>query len=140
MGADEIAVIRPALLELEAALAGPAMPGTGPLCASFAVEPSSTPWVEVVLGATDTLNISYPFAAPPLPLDRLRHLSPPAPSDLDVAAHKPGVYATFSFSRPPAMELARFIDAIFVELLGCSGDEYPLTVSLFHLPPQEVSP
>lgn len=140
MGADEVAVIRPALLELEAALAEPPKPDTGPLCASFDVEPDSIPWLQVVLGAPDTLNLHYPFSDPPPLLERLRQLSRPAPPDLRLVARERGVYATVSFTRPSPMELARFIDAIFIELLGCTADEYPLTVTLSHLPKEEGRP
>ncbi len=138
MGADEVAAIRPALLELEAALAELREPGSGPLCASFEVEPPSGPWVQVVFGSPDTLNLWCPPAA--APHDRLTRLSRPAPPDLALVAHEPGSYATFSFARPAPMELARFIDAVFVEFLGCSSKGYPVTVSLLRLPDEDVTP
>lgn len=131
MGADEVAVIRPALLELEAALAGPEDAKTGPLCATFEVEPDCDRWIQVVLGAPDTLNIYYPF--PEHPLERLHCVRKPWPAGLNLTGYEAGTFATFSFDRQAAIELARFLDAVFVDLLQCREDEYPRTVKLFHL-------
>jgi hypothetical protein len=131
MGADEVAVIRPALLELEAALTEP-VGDSGPLCASFEVEPTGSPWLQVVFGSPDTLNVYYPFGKERPPLDWIRQLRTLCLAQLRLTGHEPGVYATFSFSRPSPMELARFLDEVFVQLLE-SKDEYPLTVKLFRM-------
>jgi hypothetical protein len=81
----------------------------------------------------DTLNVCYPFRDTRSPLDWIRQVPRPCPSNLELTAHEPGKYATFSFRRSSPMDLARFIDGVFADLLG-SNAEYPLTVKFFRLP------
>lgn len=120
MGADQIAAIRPAIVELEEA------PAAEDWCATFEV-PGTGLWVQVVLG---TLNFSYPYADNPGA--RLRDLGFAAPG-LEPTGWQPGKYATFSHAPLPSQDLAKLVDRLFVELLGCDHQSYEIDVSLERL-------
>jgi hypothetical protein len=84
----------------------------------------------VVFGTPDTLNLYYPLQEEPL--EKLGRMGVPRLPNLRLTSYKAGAFATLSFERPSAIELARFIDAVFTDVLQC-GSECPLTVKLSHL-------
>lgn len=129
MGADQVAAIRPLLVELDAAAAE----GSPDFCAFFEVSGDEATWAEVVRG---TLNFAYPFDEPPE--DRLAALRVPPLPAWTRSEWQPGLYATFTYD-PEAVtprEVARVVDQILGVVLG-SGDDYPIDVEIKKLPAGE---
>ncbi len=125
MGADQVAVIRPLVAEVEDGHAE--RPGAD-YCARFDVPGRDATWAEVV---HDAVNFAYPFADDPI--ERLRRLHIAVLPGVSLLTWQPGLYATVSFpDRPPSREVARFVDAILGILLGC-GEDYPLDAEIVRL-------
>ena len=72
MGADQVAAIRPAIAELEAAEASATPGAAAQYFARFSLAGHECPWVEAYLEQKAVLNLWYPFDAGPL--DYLRQL------------------------------------------------------------------
>lgn len=124
MGADQVAVFRPFIVELEDAAADGC---DVEYCASFTVPGREAAWAEVVL---PTVNFAYPFHEDPIA--RLERSGVAALPGLAVREWQPGLFATVSYDRATSREIARFVDGIFGVLLGC-GDDYPVDARIFGL-------
>ena len=121
MGADQVAAMRPAIVEVLEGTQGDAV-----WCATFEIAGDPDRWVQVT---SDALNVAYPIVAPPAHLvsghERL--------SKLEVRDWKRNEYATFELPEgASAVEIARLADALFRTILG-SGDDYRVDVGLERL-------
>lgn len=116
MGADQLAAIRPAIVEVYDA-------PTDDWCATFEI-PGTDYWVQVVRG---TLNVSYPQAGDPL--DRFSRLAALL-SDLQLTSWEADTYATFSHGACSSRDLAKGVDCIFQTLLDDELADYELDVSM----------
>lgn len=125
MGADQVAAIRPLIVELEDA----ASEGTGiEYCARFTVPGREAVWAEVLLRS---VNFAYPFAD--APIERLARSGLAAPLGLALQEWQPGLFATVAFDdRATSREVARFVDGILGVLLGC-GEDYPVDAEIVRL-------
>lgn len=122
MGADQIAVIRPMIRELEEAALGTADSG---FFASFEKPGKDRVWVEVALG---TINFAYPFTDDPI--RRIQGIGLPSIPEVALDEWEPGKLAALTYSHTvPSRDVATFVDAIFSKLLGC-GDDYLLDASI----------
>ena len=121
MGADQIAAIRPAIAELEAA----ARNSAGEFVARFEIPGSHPLWVEVVLG---TVNVAYPWVDDPR--ERLlRQGISPLPK-MTLTEWQPKLFATFLYELgTPSREVARFVDRVLGEMLGGAAD-YEVDVAI----------
>lgn len=121
MAADQIAAIRPAIAELEAA----ERDSEGEFVARFEIPGHQAKWVEVILG---TVNFAYPYADDPL--ERvLRHGIKPLPK-LKLSEWQPELFATFQYeSSAPSRDVAKFVDCILGEMLG-GGTDYEVDVGI----------
>jgi hypothetical protein len=126
MGADQIAAIRPAILELEVAMTE--SPRTE-YFAHFEVAGRPSLWAEVTIG---TVNMAYPFTEEPL--ERLATAGVQALPGLALQSWKPMVFATFSYEHDVARSVAKFVDSVFLRLHGLETD-YPLDVAISRLHP-----
>ena len=124
MGADQVAAIRPALVEIQDAVRL-----NEPECfARFEVPGRDGAWVEATLG---TVNLAYPF--PDRPDERLRRAGVVKLPGLILDEWQPGLFATFAYdSKTPSREVTKFIDWIMGIVLGC-GDDYPIDVEIARL-------
>jgi hypothetical protein len=125
MGADQVAAIRPAIVEIE-----DAAHGSEPECfAKFDVSDRDEVWVEVALGC---VNLAYPFHDPP---DlRLRSSGVAELPGLVLEDWRPGVFATFAYDpTTPSRQVAKFVDGVLGALLGC-GEDYPIDVEITRFP------
>jgi hypothetical protein len=121
MGADQVAAIRPALVEIEDAL----RLNESECFARFQVPGRDVVWVEAALG---TVNLSYPFPDPPD--ERLRRAGVVNLPGLVLDEWQPELFATFAYdSTTTSREVAKFIDQIMGVVLGC-GDDYPIDVEI----------
>jgi hypothetical protein len=121
MGADQVAEIRPAIVEvLEGAESG------GDWCATLTDSTNSSRWVQVT---RDMLNMAYPHDHAPSPT-----LESDGPtSQMHLADWRPGSYATFTFEPClSARALAQVVDRLFVSILG-SGPDYSVDVEVVAL-------
>jgi hypothetical protein len=121
MGTDQVAAMRPAIVEVLEGSEGDAV-----WCATFAVVGDPARWVQVT---ADALNVAYPIASPPAHMvsghERLARL--------EVRDWKPNEYATFDVpGGASAMEIAHLTDALFQSLLGCA-DDYAVDVGVERL-------
>jgi hypothetical protein len=121
VGADQVAAIRPLIVEL--AEAPSASPGAE-FCARFTVPEQPGAWAEVVAG---TVNFAYPFTDDPIA--RLGRLGLALPG-LGVREWEPGLFATIGFglSATPR-EVARFVDGLLAGLHGLA-DDYPIDTEI----------
>jgi hypothetical protein len=124
MGADQVAAIRPAIVELEEAARG----HEPEYVASFTVPGRERIWVQVVLG---TINLVYPFDDPPK--QRLQASGVADLVGLTLQGWQPGVFATFAYEpATPSRQVAKFVDQILETVLGC-GEDYPIDVEIARL-------
>jgi hypothetical protein len=124
MGADQVAAIQPAIVELEDAARG----NEPEYVASFTVPGRDQIWVEVVLG---TVNLAYPFHDPPE--QRLRASRVVELAGVTLQEWQPGVFATFAYDpSTPSRQVAKFIDQVLGTVLGC-GEDYPIDVGIVRL-------
>ena len=122
MGADQVAVIRPIVAELEEATGDTTLQV---FCGSFAVPDREGVWVELVLGS---VNCAYPHQDEPL--TRIQEAALEPLPGLSLSEWEPGKFATFDYDRAATRrEVARFIDGWFSRILGCS-DDYPLDATI----------
>ena len=123
MGADQIAELRPAIVEVFAAAA------TGEdWCATFSVAGHAGPWVQVT---RDAINAGYPGDTPPSRL--IENLPLPASVALQVVAWEPSKFVTFSFYQHASeRDVATVVDVLFESLLG-AGADYAVDVELFRI-------
>ena len=121
MGADQVAAIRPAFLEIQDAVRL-----EEPACfAKFAVPGCDRVWVEAALG---TVNLSYPFLDPPN--ERLQRLGIAPLPGMVLNEWQSGLFAAFAFNpTTPGREVAKFIDRLMGVVLDC-GDDYPIDVKI----------
>lgn len=127
MGADQIAAIRPMIVELEEA----ANNATGvEYFARFDVPDREAAWVELILG---TVNLAYPFHDPPP--ERLRQSGVAGLPGLALEEWQPGLFAAFAYDpATPNREVAKFIDRVISDVMGC-GDDYLIDVGIAKSPP-----
>ena len=117
MGTDQIATIRPAILE--------AIEGAPDTCVTLEVESDSDRWVQFV---DYTINAAYPYSTDPQESMK----SQPVIDGIMLVGWEPQKFTTFKVSEIDAMTLARWIDAYFVNMLDSSTD-YDLDVSFEEL-------
>jgi len=127
VGADQVAAIRPAVAELEAAEASAAPGARAEYFARFSLAGHDCPWVELYLQQGDAvLNCWYSFEAEPL--DYLRQLGIPIPPGTRVLeVGRPS--CLLAFDRPPSRAVAKFVDQLFLQMYAC-GDDYDVAVEL----------
>ena len=113
MSADQIAVIRPAILE--------AIQGAPDTCATLELEGDSDKWVQFV---DYTINAAYPYSTDPQ--ERMKSL--PAIPGIKLVGWEAQKFTTFEIPEVDAMTVARWIDAYFESALGCPAD-YDLDVA-----------
>jgi len=124
MGADQIAELRPPILEVFAA--GPPTDSAS-WCATFEVDGRSNVWVQVTF---DQVNIAYPSERKPT--DELAiHKQVPTHA-IELADWEPNMYATFSHSGD-VNAVAAFIDAYLEHIFMKGTDEYTLNVTMENL-------
>lgn len=122
MGADQVAVIRPLIAELEVD------DGGAEYCAKFEVPGVETGWAEVV---RDAVNVSYPYADEPV--ERLISKGVVMPNGATLQEWRPGVFATFELEpNVPSRTVAKFVDSLLGMVLGF-GDDYELDASVVRL-------
>lgn len=126
MGADQIAAIRPALLELMDAIARND-PGASDLCVTFTVAADPDAWVQVMAGI---LNFSYPRIEEPLPF--LQAADAPSLPGLTLQTFEPEAYVTLSHEPCAPLLLARFIDR-FISAVHELPDDYGIDVEVENL-------
>ena len=119
MNADQIAEIRPAIRE--------AIDGAPDTCVTFEVENVSNKWLQV---ADRTINASYPHSDHPQ--GRVKDF-PSAQLLIKILDWEAGKFATFEFSEIEATAIAYWIDAYFVNMLGCASGAYQLDVTFEQL-------
>jgi hypothetical protein len=112
MSADQIAVIRPALLE--------AIQGAPSTCVTLELEGDADKWLQFV---DSTINAAYPYDTDPL--ESVKPL--PALAEIKLVGWEFRKFATFKISEVDAMTIARWIDGYFVGVLDCPAD-YDLDV------------
>lgn len=117
MSADQIAAIRPAILE--------AMEGAPDTCATLEKEGDADRWVQF---KDYTINAAYPYSTDPQ--ERVRNL--PAIAGMKLVSWEIRKFATFEIPPSDAGTVARWIDEYFVSVLGCSTD-YDVDVILEQL-------
>jgi hypothetical protein len=122
MGADQIAELRPPIVEV---FAGAAEGESW--CATFTVAGHPDRWVQVT---RDSINAAYPRATDPSVV--IAALPLPAAAALRVISWQAAKFVTFGFS-PDASErdVAKVVDVLFESLLGCAGVDYAVDVELF---------
>jgi len=116
MGADQLAAIRPALVEVYDA-------PTDDWCATLEI-PGTDFWVQVVRG---TLNASYPHTGDPL--ERFKRLASQLP-DVKLTDWEADTYATFSHGECSPRDLAKAVDFMLLLLLGDESADYELDVTM----------
>jgi hypothetical protein len=117
MGADAIAVIRPALFELADAVEE--SDDASDPCVTFSIpDRESELWVQVLAGV---VNVAYPRQEDPTGLfaDAVGELA----RAFELESWEPGRYATFAFDDIGLNELAQVVDRTFTGVLGVSPDE-----------------
>jgi len=121
MGADQVAEIRPALVEV---MAGSAEQD---LCANLTVSGDAGQWIQATRGL---VNMAYPFHDDPA--QRVAALGGEW-RDFELKTWKAGLYATFRVREGVStLQTARFIDWLFREALACDAD-YALDVEVVSL-------
>ena len=124
MGADQIAVIRPILVELEDVLNEMPDAALG-YCATFESPPSERAWVQVML---DALNIHFPFDVDPVA--KLKEVGIELGPVFRFASWQAGQHATWEIEGwPGARAVAEVVDRIFERLYGL-GEDYPLNADI----------
>ena len=131
MGADQVAAIRPALVELEDDEKSHSPGGEARYFARFSVPQKDDVWAEVYLEDETIVNLSFPFQDEPM--DRLKLSGIELLPGGRVMDTTTGEYCTLAFHRVPTMTLARFVDALFSQALKC-GDDYGVDVSILRFP------
>lgn len=122
MGAKQIDEMGPGLRRVYEGVDGPDDPPTS-CCTLEAKTPSGAAvWVQAMPG---TVNMAYPLDAEPLGLLGGRGVRGPA--DIYLVEWAAGQYATFGFGDLTPADHARFIDELFVKVLGCDDAGYELT-------------
>ncbi|MCC7386883.1 MAG: hypothetical protein IT384_33915 [Deltaproteobacteria bacterium] len=120
MGADQIAELRPPIVEVLAA-----RDEGEDFCATFELSGDASSWVQVT---SDCINGAYPHQDEPS-----EFLDPPLHSVI-VQAWEPGKSVTLGFdSSLSAREIAVLVDSFFERVLGCLGRDYSVDVTLERL-------
>jgi hypothetical protein len=114
MSADQIAAIRPAIVEAAEGAAG--------MCATFEVEGDAGRWVQFM---DNTVNAAYPCSTDPS--ERVKDLPPIA--GMKLQEWEPQMFATFEIPPSDPGAIARWIDGYFTAVLGCPAD-YDVDVTL----------
>jgi hypothetical protein len=122
MGADQIAEIRPPIVEVfDGAAVGEAW------CATFTVTGCADRWIQVT---RDSINVSYPWDSDPSAL--LVELPVPPFAELRVTSWEARKFVTFTFGRKvSARDVAKVVDVLFESVLGCAGVDYSVDVEFF---------
>ena|ERR1051325_4456587 len=118
MNGDQIAEIRPAIRE--------AIEGAPNTCVTLEVEGSLNKWMQVV---DHTINAAYPHNDAPQQLINWPHRQISA----KLVKWVPGKLATFEIGELEASTISHWIDAYFVNVLGCPPGEYHLSVAFERL-------
>jgi len=109
LGADQIAELRPPIVEILSAAED--------WCVTFAVAGDVSRWVQVT---RDSVNCHYPYSESPLSLGHL----PEAPDGLVVRDWAPQQYLTFEIQqRQSARALAQFVDLLFQNFLNLRDED-----------------
>ena len=117
MGAEQIAAIRPAILEV--------IQGDSDVCATFEDEGDCDKWMQFT---KFTINAAYPHSTDPH--EHLKNI--PIIDGLKLTEWEALKYATFAFFPCDATSIARWMDAYFVNVLECTMD-YDTNVTLGRL-------
>jgi hypothetical protein len=121
MGADQIAAMRPMIVEM---LEGSR--GEDVWCAIFEMSGDPARFVQVLPNA---LNLAYPLVAPPAHVLSGNEVL----AKLEVREWKAHEYLTLELPEgASAMDIARLADALFHVVFGCS-DDYRIDVSITRL-------
>ena len=125
MGAEHLAAIQSALEELESeeGLGGKEKPPK--FFARFSLS-EQQPWIEVVLARTTVVNLWHPYDDDPREILEESGVSLPASFEVIEDANPS---CTFSIPRIPPVELARFVEELFLKLYGAAED-YPLEIEM----------
>ena len=120
MGADQVAAMQPAVVEIYSA------PTSEDWCATFEV-PGTEHWVQVV---RNMLNANCPYDDDPQePFAPAMSLLP----DAELTSWEAGTFATFSHGDCAPYDIARAVDAVFVVPLGGDAADYQVDVSMEQL-------
>ena len=127
MGADQIAEIQPAIVELEAD--EHQHPDDAPrFFAVFSLAGRDSPWVEIYFDDDETIaNLWYTIDANPLA--HLTRRGVPLPAGARVVDTAKGLACTLAFDRCSSHDIARFVDRLFLDVFGCDED-YAVDVEL----------
>jgi hypothetical protein len=121
VGSDQVAAIRPAIVELENAARG----SEREYFAKFEVPGRDGIWIEVALG---TVNFAYLYPEPPA--GRLHAAGVVELPGQVLDEWQPGVFAAFAYDPATASHLvASFIDQVLGKVFGC-GDDYPIDIEI----------
>jgi hypothetical protein len=121
MGADQVAAMRPAVVEMLEGSSGDAV-----WSATFEIAGVPARWVQVLPGA---LNMAYPgITSPAHRVSGHERLA-----KLEVREWKPDDYATFELPEDAsATDIAHLADALFQTILGCA-DDYRIEIRMERL-------
>jgi hypothetical protein len=118
MSSDQIAAIRPALVEILGAA------DDEEWCATFELSGKPEVWVQVTRS-----EINFAYTRSTRPVRAMQRLARGLDVELSLSAWEPRKYATFSYRAPrDTRTLAKLVDRIFVELLGCDDPDYPIDI------------
>jgi hypothetical protein len=116
MNSDQLAEIRPALRE--------ALGGGEDYCVTFEVSGDESTWIQFV---ANTLNCAHRRAEAP-PLEALPSSLVSALGGIKIANWEARKFVTYEIGAPEVEPLARLIDSIFTDQLGCTPGAYHLDV------------
>ncbi|MBK1884702.1 hypothetical protein JIN85_19985 [Luteolibacter pohnpeiensis] len=117
MSVDQIAAIRPAILE--------AIEGSPATCATLELEGDADKWVQFT---EYTINAAYPHSNNPEECVK----SLPSIAGLKLVNWETRTFATFEIPPSDAELVARWIDEYFLKILDCSAD-YDIDVTIEQL-------
>ncbi len=87
-------------------------------CVTLEVQGDADRWVQVL---DKSINVAYPFAEEPLAMLK-------APQVTKIVCWEAHLFATFEFAELEEQSAADWIDAYFVECLGCPPGDYRLEI------------
>jgi hypothetical protein len=123
MSADQIAEIRPGLVEIFSA------PEEEDWCVTFELPEDSDVWVQVTRE-----HINFPYTSSDDPAHLLIWATRSLNLDVQLSSWEPGKFATFTHGNATdARALAKLVDFIFTQVLGCADVDYAVDFTLNRL-------